>query len=124
MVATCSAATKSGDPCSAQAWRDNLCRWHHPALEGERAGWRAKGGTNRSHKARARRALPTDPQDLSDVKGVLGRALVDLERGELDPARGSAMAAVARAMTTVIEKGEFDARLAELEERVGVGRSA
>ena len=126
MVATCTATTKSGAPCSAQAWRDGICQWHHPSLEGDRAGWRAKGGANRSNKARARRDLPTDPRNLADVKRVLGRALVDLESGALDPARGSAMAAVARAMTTVIEKGEIEERLTMLEEAAGLqgGRTA
>ena len=97
--------------------------WHDPALADERAAWRMRGGQNKSTRARVRRTLPTDPQDLGDVKRVLGRALVGLEAGTLDPARGSAMAAVARAMTTVIEKGEIEDRLAVLEEAAGVGRN-
>ena len=52
---------------------------------------------------------------------MLGRALVDLEKGDLDPARGSAMAAVARAMTTVIEKGDLEERLAALEAAADAG---
>ena len=117
----CKATNASGAPCSAQALADGWCRWHSPTLEAERAAWRRKGGQNKSTTARARRALPTDPKDLGDVKRVLGRALIDLERGALDPARGSAMAAVARAMTTVIEKGEIEDRLAELEAAAGIG---
>lgn len=121
MVGKCSATTKSGAPCTAQAWRGGLCRWHAPELAEERAAWRAKGGANRSHKARARRDLPTDPKDLGDVKRLLGRALVDLEAGTLDPARGSAMAGVARAIALVIEKGEIEDRLSALEAAAGIG---
>ena len=33
MPSHCTGRTKSGAPCSAEAWRDGLCHWHHPELE-------------------------------------------------------------------------------------------
>ena len=33
MAEVCTGTTAAGAPCAAQAWRDGLCRWHHPDLE-------------------------------------------------------------------------------------------
>src|SRR3712207_5822938 len=82
MQGHCSALNREGKPCSAQAWRDGLCRWHHPDLADERAGWRAKGGAERSNSSRARKALP---EDLVDVRDALLRTLGGLENGEVEP---------------------------------------
>jgi hypothetical protein len=123
MAGRCQATAASGSPCSATPRPGRpYCLWHDDQAEEERREFSRKGGRQRSNQARARRALPTDPKDLGDVRRVLGRALVGLERGELDPARGSAMAAVARAMATVIEKGEIETRLAAVETAAGVER--
>ena len=113
MQGQCSALNRDGKPCSAQAWRDGLCRWHHPDLAEDRANWRAKGGAERSN---ARRATKTLPKDLADVRDALLRALVGLEEGHVDPRRASAMAAVARAVCHVQEVGDLERRLAALEE--------
>ena len=104
---------KDGKPCAAQAWRDGLCRWHHPDLTAERAAWRAKGGEHSSSASRARKALH---KDLQDVRDALLRALVGLEEGHVDSRRATAMAAVARAVVAVQEVGERERRLAEVEE--------
>ena len=111
----CTGTNKDGAPCGAQAWRDGLCRWHHPDLAGARAGWRAKGGEHRSNAARARKALP---QDLADVRDALLRVLVGLEEGDVDPRRATAMAAVARAVCHVQEVGDLERRLATIEEEL------
>jgi len=51
-----------------------------------------------------------------------------VEAGELEPARATALAALARAFLAVAEAGELEARLTELERRAeaaaGTGRSA
>ena len=112
MQGPCSALNREGKPCSAQAWRDGLCRWHHPDLADERAGWRAKGGAERSNASRARKALP---KDLADVRDALLRTLSGLENGEVEPRVAGAMAAVARAVCHVQEVGDLERRLAEME---------
>ena len=53
---------------------------------------------------------------VGDVAPVLWQALHDLAAGTLEPARGQAMASVARALVTIHEATEVDSRLAALEE--------
>ncbi len=112
MVETCTGQTVRGKPCSAQAWRDGMCRWHHPDLEVERGAWRERGGQNRSNAARASKRLP---RELKDVQLALCRALAALEAGDLEPPRATAMAALGRAIVTVTEAGTLEARLVALE---------
>lgn len=102
MVETCTTQTTRGKPCSAPAWRDGLCRWHHPALDAERAEWRERGGRNRSNAVRAAKRLPAE---LRDVKAALLRALHDVESGQLEPARASAMARLAAVLLAVDQRG-------------------
>ena len=104
----CTGTNRDGKPCSAQVWRDGLCRWHHPDLADERAGWRAKGGAERSNASRVRKALP---KDLADVRDALLRTLSGLESGEVEPRVAGAMAAVARAVCHVQEVGNLERRL-------------
>ena len=118
MVSRCTATAASGAPCNAQAWRDGLCRWHHPALAAERAAWRRRGGEGRSTANRAGKRLP---KTLLDVQGALLRALAAVEAGELEPARANAMAGLARALVTVTEYATLEQRIAALEEAAGVG---
>jgi hypothetical protein len=120
----CSARNKDGRPCSAQAWRDGLCRWHHPDLEAERNEGRRRGGQNRSNAARARKALAGDIRDLGDVKARLMRALAKVEAGALEPPVAGAMANLARAIATIAQVGEMEERLRSLEERAGLREPA
>ena len=117
MVSRCTATAASGAPCNAQAWRDGLCRWHHPSLADERVAWRRRGGEGRSTANRAGRRLP---RTLQDVQGALLRALAAVEAGELEPARANAMGALARAIVTVTEYGVLEARIAALEAGAGL----
>ena len=112
MDSRCTATTKDGAPCGAQAWQEALCRWHHPALAAERATWRSKGGAGRSTANRAHKRLP---KSLGDVQGTLLRALAAVEAGELEPARANAMGALARAIVTVTEYATLEERIAALE---------
>lgn len=114
MAEPCTARNKSGQPCSAQAWRDGLCRWHHPALEPKRAEERRKGGQARSNAARARKALKHDVRDMADVKARLMAALAKVESGDLEPGPANAMANLARAVATVAGVADFELQLAEL----------
>ena len=113
MVDRCSAATASGAPCNAQPWRDGLCRWHHPALAAERAGWRRKGGEGKSSANRAAKRLP---KDLRGVRDALLRALRDVEGGGLAAPQANAMAALARAVVAVHQVAELEGRVAVLEQ--------
>jgi hypothetical protein len=120
MLGRCTGTNRDGRPCSAQAWRDGLCRWHHPDLAAARAGWRAKGGERRSNASRARKALP---KDLRDVLDTLLGALAAVEAGSLTPGQATAMASLAGAILRTHQLAELEPRLAALEARQG-GRTA
>lgn len=120
MRAKCTATNKDGSPCNAQATRGAFCPWHDPALAEERAEARRKGGRQRSNAARARKALTNDARDLVDVRARLMGALEKVETGELSPAQATAMAALSRAITAVVQVGEFEERLAALEAQTGL----
>ena len=114
----CKAQNKSGAPCSAQAYKDGLCRWHHPDLEAQRSEERRRGGHARSNAARARKALAGELRDMGDVKARLMIALAKVEEGELEPGPANAMANLARAIATVAGVADFEGQLAELRHEV------
>ena len=114
MDARCKALNAAGTPCGAQARPDlqGYCPWHAPELEAERVTWRKRGGHARSNANRARKAM----KSAADVTPVLWTALNDLAAGTLEPARGTAMAAVARALVALHEATEMEERISALEQ--------
>ncbi len=124
MPSQCTGHNKDGAPCSAQAWKHKLCRWHHPDLEAQRAEERRRGGHARSNAARARKALAGNIRDMTDVKARLMVALAKVEEGELEPGPANAMANLARAIATIVQVGELEDRIRELESRAGVREPA
>jgi hypothetical protein len=120
MQARCSATNKDGSPCSAQAWRGGLCRWHDPQLAADRAAWRAKGGQGKGNGVRARRRLAGATMGPAELQGALASVLQGVIAGEVAPGVGSAAAAIARAIVSIREATEIDERLAALERRAGM----
>lgn len=118
MPSQCSSRNKSGQPCSAQAWKDSLCRWHHPELEAQRAEERRRGGHARSNASRARKRLTSDLRDMADVRIRMMSALEKVERGELEPNVGTAMATITRAIAAISGVADFELQLAELRREV------
>lgn len=118
MPSQCMSRNKAGLPCSAQAWKDGLCRWHHPELEAQRAEERRRGGQARSNEARARKKLTGDVRDMTDVKARLMVALEKVEAGDLEAGPANAMANLARAIATVAGVADFEGQLADLRREV------
>lgn len=77
---------------------------------------RAKGGRNTAKAARLRKLTP--PR-LLPIFDRLEAALGEVHAGTLDPRQATAMAALARALTTILQAGELEARVRDLEERNG-----
>jgi len=115
MATQCSGRNQAGHPCGAQAWQDGLCRWHHPGLEAERAGWRERGGQNRANTVRARKRVADTIVSPADLQGLLGDTLRAVIAGTLEPGVGNAAANITRAIVIVTEAGTLEARLAALE---------
>src|SRR5215203_935819 len=79
----CSAITKRGNPCSAQARHNRpYCLWHDPDAGAERRENASKGGQSRSNLSRLKRSLPIEILEFRDVQGVLGAVLGDLLAGK------------------------------------------
>jgi hypothetical protein len=117
MDGKCMATNKDGAPCRAGAWRDQLCRWHHPTLEEARAEGRRKGGYGKSNAARAKKQLALSSDDLL---ATLSRAMIRVEDGVLAPGPANALGSLARAMNEIRKTAEFERRIAELEQRAGI----
>jgi hypothetical protein len=123
MPSQCLGKTKRGAPCSAQVWRDGLCRWHHPALEAQRAEERRRGGAARSNKARARKQLPAEILSDDELLAWLGVAFKAVLAGKMLPGVGNAAATIAKAMVAVKQASELEDRLAAIEAKVGLRQS-
>ena len=115
MDAKCSTRNRAGAPCGAQAWRDGLCRWHHPGLEVERATWRRTVGEQRSNKQRAKRQLPDAVLTPAELQGFIGLALRGVLAGRIEPGVANAVATLARAAVAVRDATEIEERLTALE---------
>ncbi len=118
MLATCKAKNKDGTPCSAAVARDGYCVWHAPGLAEQRQEWRAKGGQQRSNKARARKALPAELMNMAEVQSYLGITLRGVLSGKIEPGVGNSVANPTRAFKDVAGAAELEERIAELEQRI------
>ncbi len=123
---TCQATTRTGSRCSAQAVDGVHCPWHatSPEWVAKRVEWSAKGGTNRSNQARARKSLPDAALTPAQLACVLSKALGDVLGGTLEPGRANAVSGLARTLVTISEAVELEARLTSLEAALSERRTA
>ena len=120
MPSQCTGRNKSGAPCSAQAWKDGLCRWHHPELEAKRAEERRKGGAARSNQSRARRRMAAEAMTPNEIQGFIAVAMRGVMVGSITPGIANAVASLARAAVSVREASELEERLQALERSAGI----
>ncbi len=122
----CQATTRTGGRCSAQAVDGVHCPWHSTADEwvAKRSEWSAKGGANRSNRARARKSLDYAAMSPATLHGVLSKALTDVLRGTLEPGRANAVSGLARTLVTISEAVELETRLTALEAALSERRTA
>ena len=112
----CRATKKDGTPCPAPALTDGgLCYAHDPECAAERKAARARGGRNRSNLVRLRNL---GPPRLVPIYNKLEDALEEVHKGTLSPQQATAMAAVARALAALLQAGELEQRVRELEQGV------
>lgn len=112
----CGAVKRDGTPCRGQALPSGEFCWAHaPELaEKRKAAW-SRGGSQTSRGARAARMLPSE---MRPVFELLSKALTETHRGTLDPKRAAALASLAGAMCRVLQVGEMETRLAQLEQAI------
>lgn len=115
MTAQCLSTKADGSPCLAQPIRaDGYCWWHSPALEQLRQEKRAQGGSNRSNKARAKKALPAEPMTAEEIRSYLGVVFKGVISGKIEPGVGTASATIARALLDVAKVAEVEDQVAQL----------
>jgi hypothetical protein len=119
----CDALRKDGSPCQAPALTDDQFCWaHSSSTEERRDAARKSGGLNSAKAVRLRGLMP--PR-LVPVFDALEAALTEVHDGRLDPKQATAMAAIARAMVSVLTAGEIEQRVRDIEARsVGERRLA
>src|SRR5258708_3197576 len=107
--ARCRALKRDGQPCSAPAVRNGLCIGHQG--EDNRA-WSVKGGKATSHRERSAKLLPSRLRPIVDG---LEAAFYAVQRGQLEPRAGAALASIASAIVRVFQAGELGERVRALE---------
>lgn len=111
----CVSTRRGGSPCGAAPLPGSAyCFAHDPEKAAERAAARERGGRNSAAIVRMRGLVP--PR-LVGVYDRLEKALADVETGALDPKQATAMAALSRAMVAVLQAGELEERVRNLEGR-------
>jgi hypothetical protein len=117
----CQSLAANGKPCAAKVVDGCHCAWHSTAPEWveKRRQWSAKGGTNRSNAARARKHLPADPMSAAELHCYLGLVFKRVITGKTEPAIASAAATVARTMSELAKASDLEARMAEIERKLG-----
>ncbi len=126
MVGKCASLTRDGKPCSASPRPGSAyCPWHDPSLSKRRAEWSAKGGSGRSNKARAAKALPSPILSSDELISWLSLVFKQTIVGKTEPPVATACASLARTIADLRRGAEIEDRLAGLERVLGIkGRQA
>lgn len=120
MSAGCPGFNRDGSACSANPLPGReWCHWHDPDREALRTETRRQGGFNRSREARAKKLLRLGMETLGDVNDVLKLALLDVQRGALDPKVANAMANLAGKIKDLSVGAELEDRIDELQRQTG-----
>lgn len=120
-MALCSATTKTGRPCRAQALAGGaFCLMHDPERAAEVAAIRRAGGLNRRTRRAVGTRYPATLRSVGDVQELLEAALEDTTLQENSGARTAALARLATTALKALEVGELEERLAALEARLGL----
>ncbi len=118
----CDATRANGERCRANALPGRpQCFAHDPDNRALRDKARRAGGHNSSTVARAVKHLPPH---FATIATQLLEAITEVHEGKLSPQRLTAMSAGASAVVRIFEVGEFETRLAQLEERAAQPNSA
>ena len=108
----CRERRRDGRPCAARPLADGRCFAHSPTTADQRTAARRRGGRHSAKVVRLRGLLPVR---LLPVYDRLEEALTQTHDGELEPRQVQAMAALARALVTVLTAGELEERVRRLE---------
>lgn len=114
---TCSATTKTGEACGATPLHDDdVCFWHSPKHAEDAAKARSLGGQRRRRESTLAGAYDVAGLDsVAGIRRVLEVVTFDGLGMEVSIARGRLLIAAAQALTKLLEVGELEQRLEEVE---------
>ena len=114
---TCKAAKVNGEPCPNPARPSGYCFAHDPAAGAQRAEARRRGGQHRHMRhAGDPASVPTHIRSLGDVLALLDYGTAEALAMDNNVGRGRLLVALAGAYVEAIKIGEFETRLAALEQ--------
>ena len=114
----CSARTRTGSPCGATPMRDEpFCFWHHPDHRADAAEARRLGGLRRRREKTIEGAydLPDGLRSADAIRRVVEAVTFDLLGMESTIARANAILRAAGVAARLLETGELERRIADLE---------
>ena len=110
--ASCPATTTTGRPCRGTPLPTGWCFAHDPALADIRSAGNRRGGVNKATTARLTARMPPT---IAGVVDTLVDTLDDVRAGRIEPARGHAVAALARAIVHAFDQWDTAVRLDAVE---------
>ena len=111
------ASNKEGEQCGVAPLRDgSLCFWHSPDHADEAAAARKLGGQRRRRESTLAGAYEIGPLDtVGGIRRVLEIVTYDGLGMEISVARGRLLIAAMQTLTKLLEVGELEQRVANLE---------
>jgi len=116
-MATCTAKTKTGEPCKMAALTGRRRCWNHSVATAKaRAEARKRGGRNRqTPKADRQVVRPVSLRTVADVMALLEETLADTREQENSGQRSRTLISLALAALKALEVGELEERVEALE---------
>lgn len=119
MLDRCLGKTKEGKPCSAKPRPGSTwCPWHDPELASSRLEWSAKGGANRSNRARANKELPAEPLSNAEVHAYMSMAFRRTLAGKMEPGVLTALSTGAKVLAELSKAVDLEDQLAEMRQKI------
>ena len=115
---SCAASNAAGSPCGfTPMGGEPFCFWHHPDYEAEAAEARRLGGRRRRREKAIEGAydLPESLDSVEAVRRFVNIAALDLLGAESSVARSNSMLRTAGVALKLIETGDMERRIADLE---------
>ena len=113
----CKGLTRTGERCGAPPLLDDdFCFWHSPEHTEEAAAARKLGGQRRRRESTLAGAYEIGPLDtVGGIRRVLEIVTFDALGMEISIARGRLLVSTMQVAAKVLETGELEQRVAELE---------
>jgi|SRR5687767_11335329 len=122
-MARCTHATRGGTPCKMPALRGEEFCWAHSSENGrEKTAARRRGGRTSRAGQVVTNVGGVRLRTVHDIQAMLERTVGDLLRLPNRVPRGRAIGSLLNVAFTALERGEWEGRLAALEEQMREGR--